>query len=73
MPEPMTQEWFDQVEEDVVDPAQRIVDPHHHLWPAGPGLPYGLAELLADAAAGTRWSGRCSSNATRRIAPWGPT
>jgi L-fuconolactonase len=52
MPEPMTQEWFDQVDEDVVDPSQRIVDPHHHLWPAGSGLHYGLAELSSDANSG---------------------
>ena len=48
----MTQEWLDLVVEDVVDPAQRIVDPHHHMWPAGSGLPYGLAEFSADAGSG---------------------
>jgi predicted TIM-barrel fold metal-dependent hydrolase len=48
----MTQEWLDQVSEDVVDPPQRIVDPHHHLWPAGGARPYGLAELSADADSG---------------------
>jgi L-fuconolactonase len=52
MPEPMTQEWLDQVSEDVVDPAQRIVDPHHHLWPAGGAMPYGLAQLSADTSSG---------------------
>ena len=52
MPEPSTQEWFDQVVEDVVDPAQRIVDPHHHLWPPGRGLSYGLADLTADVRSG---------------------
>jgi len=52
MPQPMTQEWLDEVVEDVVDPEQRIVDPHHHLWPVGSGLPYGLAELTADATSG---------------------
>ncbi len=52
MPDPLTQEWFDQVVEDVVDPAQRIVDPHHHLWPPSRGLPYGLADLTADARSG---------------------
>ena len=48
MPEPMTQEWLDQVVEDVIDPSRRIVDPHHHLWPVGGALPYGLDELHAD-------------------------
>jgi L-fuconolactonase len=52
MPQPMTQEWLDQVVEDVIDPAQRIVDPHHHLWPAGTGMPYGITELSADATSG---------------------
>ena len=52
MPEPMTQEWLDLVMEEVVDPGQRIVDPHHHMWPAGSGLPYGLAEFTADATSG---------------------
>lgn len=52
MPEPMTNEWLDQVAEDVVDPDQRIVDPHHHLWPVGGAMPYGLAELTADTSSG---------------------
>jgi L-fuconolactonase len=52
VPEPMTQAWLDQVVEEVVDPAQRIVDPHHHLWPEGQGMPYGLAELSADVQSG---------------------
>ena len=34
--------------EEVVDPARPIVDPHHHLWPAGGALPYGLDELHSD-------------------------
>jgi predicted TIM-barrel fold metal-dependent hydrolase len=47
-PSPGTQEWLDQVVEDVIDPDRPIVDPHHHLWPPGGALPYGLDELLAD-------------------------
>ena len=50
----MTQEWLDQVIEDVVDPDQRIIDPHHHLWPVGGVLPYGIAELTADVRSGHR-------------------
>jgi L-fuconolactonase len=49
---PMTQEWLDQVAEDIVDPAQRIVDPHHHLWPDGGALPYDLAALTTDTGSG---------------------
>lgn len=51
---PGSQEWLDQIIEDVVDPGQRIVDPHHHLWPPGGGLPYGLDELHADTGDGHR-------------------
>ena len=42
------------VDEPIIDPEQRIVDPHHHhLWPAGP-LPYDLDDLLADLRSGHR-------------------
>jgi L-fuconolactonase len=54
MPTRFTPEWYAQVDEDVVDPDQRIVDPHHHLWPAGGRVPYGLADLLADTGSGHR-------------------
>jgi predicted TIM-barrel fold metal-dependent hydrolase len=53
-PAPGTQEWLDLVVEDVVDPERPIVDPHHHLWPAGGALPYGLEELHADTGSGHR-------------------
>jgi predicted TIM-barrel fold metal-dependent hydrolase len=51
-PVPGSEEWLRSVHEDVLDPAQRIVDPHHHLWPAGGALPYGLDELHADTVGG---------------------
>ena len=44
--------WVDQVVEEVVDPDQRIIDPHHHLWPVGGALPYGLEELHGDTGDG---------------------
>ncbi len=50
--QPGSQEWLDQVVEDVIDPDQRIVDPHHHLWPEGGALPYGLDALQSDTGAG---------------------
>jgi L-fuconolactonase len=53
-PQPGTQEWLDQVIEDVVDPDRRIIDPHHHMWRAGGALPYTLADLHADIASGHR-------------------
>jgi L-fuconolactonase len=48
---PGSAEWRALVDEPVIDPDQRIVDPHHHLWPAGP-LPYSLPDLLADVGRG---------------------
>ncbi len=54
MSTPGSQEWLDSVVEDVVDPDAPIIDPHHHLWPEGEGIPYVLADLLADLASGHR-------------------
>jgi predicted TIM-barrel fold metal-dependent hydrolase len=51
-PEPGTDEWRALVDEPIVDPGQSIVDAHHHLWPPGEGMRYGLAELTADAGSG---------------------
>lgn len=53
-PEPGSAAWLALVDEPVVDPDQRIVDPHHHLWPPGGALPYGVSELLADVRSGHR-------------------
>lgn len=47
-----TPEWFAQVTEEVIDPSRPIVDPHHHLWPVGGALPYGLDELHGDTSSG---------------------
>ena len=52
MTQPLTPEWYDQVVEEIVDPDQRIIDPHHHLWPPGGVLSYGLDELLGDVRSG---------------------
>lgn len=53
-PAPGTQAWLDLVVEDVVEPEQRIIDPHHHLWPPDRGLGYGLEDLHADVRDGHR-------------------
>jgi predicted TIM-barrel fold metal-dependent hydrolase len=50
--EPGTHEWLHAFVEDVIDPDVAIIDPHHHLWPVGEGLPYALADLEEDLAAG---------------------
>lgn len=44
--------WLTQVDEDIVDPEREIIDPHHHLWPEGGALPYGLDDLHGDTNAG---------------------
>jgi predicted TIM-barrel fold metal-dependent hydrolase len=49
---PGTAEWLALVEEDVVEPARRIVDPHHHLWRDRRGRPYLLADLHGDTGSG---------------------
>ena len=40
--------------EPILDPDRRILDPHHHLWPAGAGPAYLLDELRADTGDGHR-------------------
>ncbi len=40
--------WLAQNVEEVVDPGRAIIDPHHHLWPIGGSLPYGLDDLHGD-------------------------
>lgn len=51
---PGTEEWLNQVIEEVIDPDLEIVDPHHHLWPAGQGLPYQRDDLHRDVNGGHR-------------------
>ena len=43
--------WLALREEQVLDPARPIVDPHHHLWDRG-GQRYLLDELTSDIASG---------------------
>ena len=48
------QSWHELVQEEIIDPERRIVDPHHHLW-RHPGIPaYVLPDLLADTGSGHR-------------------
>ena len=44
-------DWLALHEEEVLDPARRIVDPHHHLWDRG-GQRYLLDDLTSDIASG---------------------
>ena len=43
----LTDDWLNQVHEEVVEPDLPILDPHHHLWDR-PGNRYMLEELVAD-------------------------
>ena len=44
-------DWLGGLREDVLDPGQPIIDPHHHLWRARPDR-YLLEELTEDARTG---------------------
>jgi predicted TIM-barrel fold metal-dependent hydrolase len=48
---PVREEWLATRHEAPLDPAQPIIDPHHHLWEQ-PGWRYLLDELLADLRSG---------------------
>ena len=34
MVEPGSEEWLALIQEPIVEPGRRIIDPHHHLWPS---------------------------------------
>lgn len=53
-PVPGSDEWLQQVKEDIVDPERPIIDPHHHLWMKRFGRDYLLPELWADTGSGHR-------------------
>jgi predicted TIM-barrel fold metal-dependent hydrolase len=48
---PVREEWLAARQEEILDPGQRIVDPHHHLWER-PGWRYRLDDILADLRTG---------------------
>ena len=45
-------EWLALLNEDIVDPGQRIIDPHHHLWRRPDGSDYLLENLHKDTGSG---------------------
>ena len=45
------EDWLAQYNEEVIDPARPIVDPHHHLWDRG-GQRYMIEEMAEDIASG---------------------
>lgn len=50
-PEPGSSDWLALVKEDIIEPARRIIDPHHHLWRRA-GFDYLLKDLWADTCSG---------------------
>lgn len=44
------EDWLAQYQEEIIDPARPIVDPHHHLW--NRGHRYLIEEMAADIASG---------------------
>ena len=49
MPLEVREDWLAQVEEDVINPAQKIIDPHHHFFvPNGAFPTYDLSDLWHD-------------------------
>ena len=49
--DPRNAQWRALLREEIIDPAEPLIDAHHHLWNK-PGQPYMLEEYLADAATG---------------------
>jgi len=49
---PVSQEWLDQISEEILEPDRPIIDPHHHLWKRGLGFDYLLEELWRDTGSG---------------------
>jgi predicted TIM-barrel fold metal-dependent hydrolase len=45
------EDWLAQYSEEIIDPARRIVDPHHHLWDRD-GQHYMIEQIAADIASG---------------------
>lgn len=50
--EPGSDLWLNQVQEEIVDPARPIIDPHHHLWMKRFGRDYVLPQFWADTGSG---------------------
>lgn len=44
--------WLDQVTEEIVDPGQAVVDPHHHLWRRADIGDYVVTDLHRDTGSG---------------------
>jgi L-fuconolactonase len=50
--EPGSDQWLEQVQEEILDPDRPIIDPHHHLWRQIFNRDYLLPELWKDTGSG---------------------
>jgi len=50
--EPGSDEWLDQISEEIIDPQRPIIDPHHHLWLKRFNRDYVLPQYWADTESG---------------------
>ena len=50
--EPGSDEWLNQVQEAIIDPARPIIDPHHHLWMKRFNRDYVLPQYWSDTESG---------------------
>jgi predicted TIM-barrel fold metal-dependent hydrolase len=72
---PVRPGWLSLLAEEVLDPGQPIIDPHHHLWNAGGqhgADAYLLEELLADIGDGHRILATVYAQAGWKLAAGGP-
>ena len=53
-PAPGSAAWHALLQEEIIEPARPIIDPHHHLWRNGLGFDYMADEFLADTSSGHR-------------------
>ena len=51
---PYDPSWLAQLEEEIIEPELRIVDPHHHFWKQSRWGPYLLDDLWSDTGSGHR-------------------
>tara|TARA_R110002072_G_scaffold36301_3_gene106970 strand:- start:5411 stop:6412 length:1002 start_codon:yes stop_codon:yes gene_type:complete len=47
---PKDEKWLSSVQEEIIEPSRRIIDPHHHLWRTG--MVYQVQDLWGDTETG---------------------
>jgi len=70
----MRDDWLDKVKEAPLDPAQPVIDPHHHMWLDHPrrDFSYSVDQLGADATAGHKVLATVFVNCTTQYRQSGP-